>query len=42
MSREDKEILKNLDKSENTRPKEGDKSAHSEKSFFEKMKDIFS
>jgi molecular chaperone DnaJ len=42
LSREDKELLKTLSKSENIRPHEGDKSAHSDKSFFEKMKNIFS
>jgi molecular chaperone DnaJ len=42
LSKEDKELLKTISKSENVRPKEGDKSAHSDKSFFEKMKDMFS
>jgi molecular chaperone DnaJ len=42
LSKEDKELLKNLERSENIKPKEGDKSANSDKSFFEKMKDIFS
>ena len=42
VSKEEKELLKTLLKSENVRPHEGDKSAHSDKSFFEKMKDIFS
>jgi molecular chaperone DnaJ len=42
LSKEDKEVLRHLEKSENIKPKEGDKSAHSDKSFFEKMKDIFS
>jgi molecular chaperone DnaJ len=42
LSKEDKELLKSLAKSENSQPHEGDKSAHSEKSFFEKMKNIFS
>jgi molecular chaperone DnaJ len=42
LSREDKELLKTLAKSEEMKPKEGDKSAHSEKSFFARMKDIFS
>ena len=42
LSKEDKEVLRHLEKSENIKPKEGDKSAHSDKSFFEKMKDMFS
>ena len=42
LAKEDKELLKLLAKSENIQPHEGDKSAHSEKSFFEKMKNIFS
>ena len=42
LSKEDKDLLRHLEKSENVKPKEGDKSAHSDKSFFEKMKDIFS
>lgn len=41
LSREEKEILKTLAKSEEMRPKEGDRSAHSDKSFFAKMKDMF-
>ena len=41
LSKEEKELLKNLSKSENMKPKEGDRSAHSDKSFFEKMKNIF-
>jgi molecular chaperone DnaJ len=41
LSREDKEVLKTLAKSEDMKPKEGDKSAHSEKSFFARMKDMF-
>jgi len=42
LTKEDKEVLKSLEKSENVKPKEGDRSAHSDKSFFEKMKDNFS
>jgi molecular chaperone DnaJ len=42
LSKEDKEHLKNLAKSDSIKPHEGDKSANSDKSFFEKMKDIFS
>ena len=41
-SKEDKELIKALSKSETILPKEGDKSAHSDKSFFDKMKNIFS
>ena len=41
LSKEDKEVMKSLEKSENVKPKEGDRSAHSDKSFFEKMKDMF-
>ena len=41
LSKDEKELLKTMAKSENVKPKEGDTSAHSEKSFFEKMKDIF-
>lgn len=42
LAKEDKELLKGLSKNENFKPKEGDKSANSDKSFFEKMKDLFS
>ena len=42
ISKEDKELLKTLGKSPAIEPKEGDKSASSEKSYFEKMKNIFS
>jgi molecular chaperone DnaJ len=42
LSKEDKEALKSLEKSENIKPREGDRSAHSDKSFFEKMKDALS
>ncbi|MBA4311641.1 MAG: molecular chaperone DnaJ [Chlorobiaceae bacterium] len=42
LSKEDKELIKQLSKSENVQPHEGDKSAHSDKTFFEKMKDILS
>ncbi|HTK83027.1 MAG TPA: molecular chaperone DnaJ [Bacteroidota bacterium] len=41
LSKDDKEALKQLEQSEGFKPKEGDRSAHSDKSFFEKMKDIF-
>lgn len=42
LSKEDRDILRSLSLSENMKPKEGDKSAHSDKSFFEKMKNIIS
>lgn len=42
LSSKDKEILKGLTDREAFKPKEGDRSAMSEKSFFAKMKDIFS
>lgn len=42
VSKEDREALKNLSKSEGIKPQEGDRSAHSDKSFFEKMKNMFS
>ena len=42
LSKEDRELLKGLEKNENFKPKEGDKSANSDKSFFERMKDILS
>jgi molecular chaperone DnaJ len=42
LSREDKDLLRTLSKSENVKPQEGDRSAHSDKSFFDKMKGIFS
>lgn len=38
----DRNLLKDLSDSENINPKEGDKSAHSEKSFFERVKKTFS
>lgn len=41
LSKEDKELLMNVAKRDSFQPKEGDKSAHSDKSFFERMKDIF-
>lgn len=41
LSSKDKELLKQLEASDNLKPKEGDTSAHADKSFFEKMKDIF-
>ncbi len=42
LSKDDKEILKRIEGNENFKPKEGDRSANSDKSFFERMKDIFS
>ncbi len=38
----ERNMLKELANSDNVNPKEGDKSAHSDKSFFEKMKKAFS
>lgn len=42
LSKEDKELIKQLSKSDGIQPHDGDKSAHSDKTFFEKMKDILS
>ena len=42
LSREEKSRLTDLAKGENFSPKPGDKSAHSEKSFFTKKKNLFS
>ena len=42
LSSRDKELLKDLERSEHFNPKEGDKSALAEKSFFAKMKDMLS
>jgi molecular chaperone DnaJ len=42
LSKEEKDLIKQLAKSEHVQPHEGDTSANSEKSFFERMKDIFS
>ena len=42
LSSAEKNLLKELDNAENISPKEGDKSAHSDKSFFERMKKAFS
>jgi len=42
LSSADKELLKQMQSSENLLPKEGDTSANSDKSFFEKVKDVFS
>ncbi len=39
LSKEDKEHLKTIAKSENIKPREGDRSAHSDKSYFERLKD---
>ena len=41
VSGKDKELLKELSKGETLKPKEGDRSAHSDRSFFEKMKKMF-
>ncbi len=42
LSARDKQLLKELASSENMNPKEGDKSAHSDKSFFGRVKKAFS
>jgi molecular chaperone DnaJ len=42
LSQREKEQLKQLENSDNIKPREGDSSAHSEKSFFEKVKKVFS
>ncbi|MBI5476659.1 MAG: molecular chaperone DnaJ [Ignavibacteriales bacterium] len=42
LSKEDKDLMKQLSKSDSIQPHEGDKSANSDRSFFEKMKDILS
>jgi molecular chaperone DnaJ len=42
LSGKEKEQLKEFSKVEYLKPKEGDRSAHSDRSFFEKMKNIFS
>jgi molecular chaperone DnaJ len=42
LSARDKQLLKELASSENMNPQEGDKSAHSDKSFFGRVKKAFS
>lgn len=42
LSAQERNLLKELTNSDNVNPKEGDKSAHSDKSFFERMKKAFS
>ena len=42
LTKEEREILRSLERSSNFKPKEGDKSAHSDKSFFERMKENLS
>jgi len=42
LSAKDKDLLRQLESSDNVKPREGDTSAHSEKSFFEKVKKVFS
>lgn len=42
LNAQERNLLKELSSSENVNPKEGDKSAHSDKSFFERMKKVFS
>jgi molecular chaperone DnaJ len=41
LSSKEKELLKQLATADNMKPREGDTSAHSEKSFFEKVKKVF-
>jgi molecular chaperone DnaJ len=41
LSSKEKELLKEFSKSEGSKPKEGDRSAHSDRSFFEKVKSMF-
>ena len=41
LSAQEKALLKQLAVSENMNPKEGDRSAHSDKSFFKRMKNAF-
>jgi molecular chaperone DnaJ len=42
LNAQERNLLKELAKAENINPKEGDKSANSDKSFFERMKKAFS
>jgi len=42
LSSQDRQLLKQLGQSENFNPKEGDTSAHSEKSFFGRVRKVFS
>ncbi len=42
LSREEKELLKQLENKEDFKPKDGDRSAHSDRSYFPKNKDILS
>jgi molecular chaperone DnaJ len=42
LTAQEKTLLKQLAQAENMHPKEGDRSAHSEKSFFRRMKNAFS
>ncbi len=41
LNSKEKDLVKQLSATDNIKPKEGDKSANAERSFFEKMKDIF-
>jgi molecular chaperone DnaJ len=41
LTTKEKEVLKQLQQSTNVKPKEGDRSANADRSFFEKMKDMF-
>ncbi len=42
LSKEERELVRDLENRENFKPKEGDRSAHSDRSFFAKVRDIFS
>ena len=42
LSKEEKDLVRDLENRENFKPKEGDRSAHSDRSFFAKVRDIFS
>ena len=41
LSKEEKDLVRDLENHENFKPKEGDRSAHSDRSFFAKVRDIF-
>ncbi len=41
VTKEEKDLMRDLERRENFRPKEGDRSAHSDRSFFAKVRDIF-
>ncbi len=41
LTKEEKELLRELERRDNFKPKEGDRSAHSDRSFFAKVRDLF-